>query len=487
MIRKLIFKYSLAAHLGLLAAFPIAALPFLSADALGKALLWLTLISAIWIFAEPAVLIGERSAQARQRTFHAILSDPLFYFFVLAVAFALVRHLNSGIQLGYAVEEKAWLVKAPPAPVLPASVAGAGFLPLVSTLALGVFTLGVRNALGAAGRVFCGLTAVSVAGAAGLVAGTLACTGASPALADAFKCNFLDSPYLGGAFGFCMLLAVLLGVDAERRKWAAARLPFVIAVAGGATGLVFFAPPYVTCVFLAVTLVFAIFALVFCARAGSMSGFARALVFLIIALAVPAILLTGLAPAEFQQYKLQGLDPAAAFPVEYARLTGVHARISKAMWLEHPWVGAGEGAYGLQLPFIATNEDWMFLPPHPENAIAGFWTLIAERGIVGCALLAVGLGMLVWAWGARLAEAFKYLRGNDDADTFLFACPPVVWVAPVIVVLALAEFFFSSSFRSIACVFAYVVPLALSGASFPRKPVSVPVKESASSVQNQGK
>lgn len=487
MIRKIISKYGLAAHLGLLAAFPIAAMPFLDANTIGCSLLWVSLFSLLWIFSEPSIRLGERSAEARFRVLQSILHDPVFYFFILAAVFALARYLNSGVQLGYDVEQRTWLVKDPAATVMPSSVGDAGFLPFVATVALGVLTMGVRNALGAAGRVFCGLTAVSIAGAAGLAAGIYAGTGKIPVLLGTAHCDFLHSPYLGTAFGFFALLAIMFGVEAETRKWRAARFPFVLAVAGCSTGLVFFTPPYAACIFLAVMLIFAIFALVYCARAGSMGGCARALVFLLMGLAVSAILMMGLASEELQQYKLHGLDPAVAFPAEYGALSQSYMRISKAIWLNHPWCGAGEGAYGLQLPFIAAKSDWALLPPHPDHALSGLLTLLSERGIVGCALLVIGLGMLLWAWGARFVEAFAYLRNNDDADVFPFACPPVVWVAPAVVLLGVGELFFASSFRSIACVFAYVVPLVLAGASFPRGSTAKVVEKTTVLALNEGK
>jgi hypothetical protein len=78
------------------------------------------------------------------------------------------------------------------------------------------------------------------------------------------------------------------------------------------------------------------------------------------------------------------------------------------------------------------------------------------------------LGLLIWFWIARLVEAIASLRGNDDAEILPFACPPVVWTAPFFIALAAAVLFFSHAFASISIVFAFVAPLALSAASFPR-------------------
>ena len=101
MILKIVSKYGLAAHLGLLAAFPIALSQFLDADTLGCVLLWLSLFAAIWVFFNPSVRLGEHSADARMRVFVSTVRDPAFYFFVVAI----VRgHKRDARALGYVYE-----------------------------------------------------------------------------------------------------------------------------------------------------------------------------------------------------------------------------------------------------------------------------------------------------------------------------------------------------------------------------------------------
>ena len=147
MILKIISKYGLAAHLGLLASFPVASAPFLPSESLAKTILWLALFTVIWVFFDPSIRIGERSADSRWRVLMSVIRDPLFYFFVLAAGFALVRWLNSGIALWYDAELSKWSVKEAAIPVLPASSGTAGFLPMAVSVGLGVFVVGVRNAL----------------------------------------------------------------------------------------------------------------------------------------------------------------------------------------------------------------------------------------------------------------------------------------------------------------------------------------------------
>lgn len=468
MILKIVSKYGLAAHLGLLAAFPIALSQFLDADTLGGVLLWLSLFVAIWVFFNPSVRLGEHSADARMRVLVSTVRDPAFYFFVIAIVFAVIRWLNSGIALWYDAEQSVWTVKQAAAPNMPASTLDAGFLPMTVTVALSVVVVGMRHALGLSARIFCGLTAVSLAGLGGLVAAVHASLGTYPGFLQAARANFLQTPFAGTPFGLFLILSVALGAVAECRKWSYARIPYVLAVAGTSSGLVFFAPPAVVCVYLLVTVLFASFAFAYCVRVGSLGGFARTTVLTILGLAVPALLIMALAPSDLQQFKLEGLDIEKVLPVEYAQLKDTLSRISKAMWLERPWCGTGVGAFGLHVPFLAAKADWAVLPPHAANAISGYWTLLAERGIVGCSILAVGLGILLWSWGARLVEAFLYIRDDEEADVFIFACQPVVWIAPIVVGLAAVELIYSNDFASPAAVFAFMVPLVLSAASFPR-------------------
>ena len=475
MILKVISKYGLAAHLGLLAALPSAYL-FLGAAQLGVALLWVSLVVGIWVLFCPSILIGERSANARARVVYSIVRDPAFYFMLLLVGVALVRWLNSGIAMVYDPEHGVWVVKDAVASFLPASTSGAGFLPMALSVALLVVVTGVRHSLGLSARMFCGLTTVFVVGLLGLSMAIVACLGVFPELGVLSSCGMIDTPFAGASFGMFLVLAIVTGAAAECRKWSHARGPYVLAVAGTASGLVFFAPSVVAAVYLLVALIFALFSFAYCARAGSMGGFARMLVLTILGFSFPVLIMMALAPAELQQVKVEGLDLNVAFPVEYDTLRETISRISKTMWLEHPWCGTGLGAFGLHVPFIAVKADWAVLPPHVSNAISGYWTILAERGIIGCALLVVGVGIFFWSWCTRLVSAFMYLRGNDEADIFVFACPPIVWIVPAVIALAVAELHFSNALSSPDFIFAFTVPFVLSAASFPRKapPVVLP-------------
>ena len=105
MIQKAITKYGLALHLAMLAALPSALAPFVSDHALGRTVLWLSFLGALWIFIEPSIRQGEHLSQARVRVLNGIVRDPVVWFFALLVFFTGVRWLNSDIELVYDSEK----------------------------------------------------------------------------------------------------------------------------------------------------------------------------------------------------------------------------------------------------------------------------------------------------------------------------------------------------------------------------------------------
>ena len=191
--------------------------------------------------------------------------------------------------------------------------------------------------------------------------------------------------------------------------------------------------------------------------------------------------------------------------------------IAKSVWKKHPWYGAGTGAFRLHAPFIATKEelksfqrhkddwrtllisqqmkdaskrarekgrdavsdfDWMAVRPYNRNPVCAFnsyWTLLAERGLLGVVLIVLGLGVLAFSYVARLVQACLYLRTQDDADVFVFACPPIVWATPFAVALLLVLALYEPILEIAPMLLVCAVPLAVAAASFPKKPTPRPL------------
>lgn len=146
------------------------------------------------------------------------------------------------------------------------------------------------------------------------------------------------------------------------------------------------------------------------------------------------------------------------------------------------------GTVGRGVRGLASDGDWTAIRPYngsPVCAFNSYWTFLAERGLLGVALAVLGLGVLFVSYIVRLALAVKYLRTQDDADIFIFACPPVVWVTPFALALLFVLAVYEPVFDIVPMLFVCMVPLALAAASFPKRPT--PRKKAAQLLEGEGR
>lgn len=472
MLQKFLSKYGLGTHLALLAAAPLALTPFLDAEQLASVIFWLSALAVVWLLTEPSIRAGEHLSLARRRVRGTIVRDPLFWFLLLVLVYALVRLLNSGIELRYDPEQTAWLVGESQLGGGPSSVEGMGILPFAVALAILVVVMGIRHGIGLMARAEFGIAGALFAGVGGLVAVGFACGAVEP-FSGWLRAGFADAPFWASSFGVWFILGIACGVQAEARKWGFARLPYVVGLAGNGAALVFFAPPLVALSWFVLGALVLIFSLVYLARASSKGAVARNLFLALVGFAVPIFLMMTFVPEAERSLKIAGFDTAQALPEAYHQSAEALSRISRQIWVSHPWFGVGTGAYGLHVPFLAEKADWAVIPAQPKFALNGYWTLLAERGIVGCALPVLALGMLLVAYVLRLVGAFFYLRHRDEADIFLFAVPPVAWCAPLVVLLVAAEAMVSPVFQTDTLFLTVLSALALSVAAFPKAKAAV--------------
>ena len=168
-VQRFIAKYGLAAHLALLAVAPLFLFPFFADGIVTETLLWLSLVSALWMVFEPSMRAGESLSDSRHRVARAILRDPLFWILLVMVAFSGFRALNTGIALSYNAETSAWYVSDQAFPLLPGSVKGSGGLSFSATVAFSVLLQAGRHSLGRAARQFFLLVSSSLAGLAAVI------------------------------------------------------------------------------------------------------------------------------------------------------------------------------------------------------------------------------------------------------------------------------------------------------------------------------
>ena len=297
--------------------------------------------------------------------------------------------------LPHSVTKGEWVVCDPESVGLPASAGSAGLLPLAVLVGIGVVVLGIRHGIGLTGRISFGLTASFIMGLGGLAMTVCACLQV-PSFMGAAKADFIEGPFRepfwGPGFGAWLICALAFGAQAEARKWGAARVPFCLAVAGNACGLLFFSPPPVSTVFLIAAALAAVFCLAYLGRAGSVGASARNFVMMLLGFATPLFFLSALLPADVEFDECVRKNGSVMEPVkepvqniysvkaggflaidkgqseEYRKISPMLSGMAKSVWKSHPWYGAGTGAFRLHVPFIATKEQMAaFRPPKSDD------------------------------------------------------------------------------------------------------------------------
>ena len=467
MLYQNVSRYGLATHLALAAALPAALAQFVSDVSLAVSMLWVSLAAALWILLEPSVFSGETISTARRRVMMHVARDPLAWFFGVATLFAFVRWLNASVRLVFDAESATWTVAQESLTFLPASLGDAGLFPLALVVSMGVVTLGVKHALGRNARIWFGIATGAVSAIGGCAAAVNVAMKVEPFLTSALS-GFGAASFQGSMFALFLPTTIACGFLAEECKMTKSRLVFAWAVAGNGVGAYLFLPGILCAAYFFVSVLIAIIALVIlkihsgaaaAARAASMLAFG-------VVLAVFSVILPSF--SDVQAAKADGFDVEKAFTPALADRNEALARISKAIWLDHPWSGGGVGAFVLQAPFFASKEDWTVLPPQPSVGPNGYFTLIAERGIAGALLWIIGMALLLYFWVSRLVSSLIWQKQQNEGQSWILNVPVVVWAGPLVLLAGLGDAFFSSGFPLTAVSACVTVAMPLAAASFPK-------------------
>ena len=468
MLSQGVSKYGLATHLALAAALPAALAQFLSASTLAGIVCWVSLMAFVWMLVEPSVFSGETVSAARRRVIRNVFRDPLAWFLLFSALFAFVRWLNSDVKLAFDAETAAWAVKEPTLTFLPASSGDAGFLPFSLAFAGLLVVVGIKHTLGRNARLWFGVCAGAVSATGGLVASIYAGIG-DPAFKSMAMSSFGASYFFGSMYALFLPIAVACGIEAEERGLQKARLFFALAVAGNALGAYVFLPVILSVSYFLISALLAVVALALVKTRTNAAAMARAVSMLFFGIVAAVFVFMVLPEAEnIQGRKLEGLEIEKSFTPALADRNEALRRISKTMWLEHPWAGVGVGAFCLQAPFCAAKEDWAVLPAEPKEGSNGYFTLIAERGIVGGLVWLIAAGFLLWFWIARIVGAFRWQKEQDEGRSFILNIPAVAWAGPLVFVALAADAWFSSGFLLTPLVACVMAAMPLAAASLPK-------------------
>lgn len=460
-MQKLISKYGLAAHLGIITAAPLVLFPLCSAAAIGVAMLYLALVGAIWVIMEPSRIGREMPHNARERVIRTIVRDPLFYALLLLAGFAAVRALNQGVGMSYDLELQSWAFRDAPSPFLPGSVKGAAFLPFCVSVAMVPVVMGVRHALGKAARCAFAVTVAVVAGTGGIVFALMALNGSREILKLA-ECAYNDPYFAGPAFGIALLLGFSGMFAANEKHWLRVEFLLVPGLIGTAAGLVMFAPALDVLVFAGTLFVLVIAGFALQHKAFEGAGSFRAAVSVITVLVVVGFVVV-LSPAgggvnrRVQEVQMWQLFPEAFFQVR-AALSGIALKV----FANNPWLGSGLGSFPVDIRFLASAAEHKLIFHGQTAALQGWWQLVAERGVIGSVLLSLVWGMIGWTYVSRLIGAFS-------AENSRFELRAVNLIFPVVSLALAAITFFECSLYRCEVMLLAVAALALSASSAPSR------------------
>ena len=445
-MQKLIAKYGLAAHLAIAAVAPLSLSRFFDENAVATATLWLIGCAAVWMFLSPSVLGRERLRDARVRVFRAFISDPLMWVMAIVVLMAGIRAFNGGIKMVYDAETTVWSIASAAFPILPGTVDGCGYLPFVTSVLAALLMAACRHALGKAARLSFCLVASVLAGATALTEISLGMQEPQTEMA-------------GLAYGIYFLAGTAALVGAFEYRWNWTVPFFLVAIGGTGLGLFAFADVLTLVSFLAAELMLVGYMFFFANRTLRKAAEFKLLVVYGISVTVAVLAVLSLVPEALISGKITSVTPWRLFPDGFSEIRSVLSDIALRSWKVHPWLGSGLSSFSLDVRFFATDSDWLVLISERSSALNGYWHLIAERGIVGAALLALPLVLLLAYFVIGLVRGAMALRLPH----------PAALIGPLSLSVAVLDAFFGVSFLRPETMAAVAFSLAVSTKSFPKE------------------
>ena len=456
-MQKFIAKYGLAAHLAILAVAPLFLFPFFGDDTVATVLLWLCLPAVAWTFLQPSVRRGEMLHDARGRVATGVFRDSLFWVLFVAVVFCGIRALNSGIAMVYDAETAKWIVASPAFPLMSASVGDAGYLPFAGSVACMVLVVACRHALGRSARLAYFLISSALAGTAAALALFMASMG-NPDASAAVKCPYAELSYVGVAFAVHAVSGVVAAVSALEKKWNRVIPLLVMSVGFTVAGSFAFAPAYVSAIFLVAWLL--VFGYAFYYALCVIRGAAefKLLIVSVVSLLCGWALLSMTVSDAVVFSRAAALVDRSFLPDWYESARRVVSSLSVKAWMASPWTGTGVGSFPIDIRFNATPSDWAAMPSGLVAPPFGWLKLLTERGIVGVAMMALPLILLLATYFIRLVG---WVLSRTAPQT---GC----WVAPAVLAAVAVTAFFDCSYLRADVLMAVAAVLALSASTFPK-------------------
>ena len=468
MFQRAVARYGLSLSLALLASVPFVVGLFSNTHAASVTALWLVLLSVEWFLVQPSLKSGEGFRDARARVVRDTIHDPLFWYMLAAVVFAGLRAVNGGIELAYDPESEVWSVSEPWTVGLPSSVEGVGFPFFALAASLLVLVVAVRHGLGKSARAMCLLLASLIAGGAGIAAAVAVCIGDETFMKLAGT-GLFSPTWAGDAFCVWFVASSASLGQVEERGWKKAGLPAAFfAIAGTGAGTLFLCPSVVAAGAAIAAVVAAVLSINYAGFHAGLVAAARAVVVFSLAVSLPLVAFFSVVDKDLCKSKFEELLPSNAMTERQVTMRGALVRNALAMCKESPWLGKGIGAYEINAPFCAEKDDWTELPSKIKFVPNGYAQILAERGIVGCLFVILGLVLLVGTGITRFVMGFKAVADDSDSPSPFLSVPPVAWAQfPLLVYIGVLCYFAVSPLLQVQTWAAFVFVLAMASASFP--------------------
>lgn len=454
-MQKFLSKYAVAAHLALLAVSPLFLFPFFGSGVTAEVVFWLSAFSLAWVFMEPSRHADEMLHDARSRVAGEILRDPLFWALGLITILAALRWINNGIGLAFDTEIMRWHLREPLFIALPGALEGRGKFEFSVTLAAWIVLMGVRHSLGKQARLSFVFSSSIFAGVAAVIAVSVAALGSPVALAEA-KALFKNPSFPGAVFGIYALAAIVALAGSIEAKWKRINWIPAFAIGGTFAGAFVFAPAPSVLIYAAAAILTAFISM---GWLGTVSRGVNALKFfaiLFIGVALAVVVVICLAPDDIVAGRIAEIKSLSLFPKDFPEVRATLSNISFKIWDDAKWLGSGLGTFASQMRFVVEKEDWKVIAFARPAAFSAWWTLLAERGIVGAMMFAIPLGFLVFT-------ILRRIPGIVGHRFFL----PGFWLGLAIVAVAVVENFYDVSFLRPEALLALAAFLAISAGSLP--------------------
>ncbi|MBO5905170.1 MAG: hypothetical protein J6Q84_01985 [Kiritimatiellae bacterium] len=452
-MQKFFSKYALAAHLALLAVAPLFLFPYFDSSVTAEVLLWMSLLTVLWLVLEPSKRVGEYLRQAQGRVLRSCVLDPLFGLFVLFFVIALIRCFNDGVQLVYDFlgDEWKWFITPSRVSWLPGSAGNAGSIELSTYIAVMVSVMACRHALGKSARImFVFLSSLFAAIAA--ITAIWVLKGDAKLVAD--TTNYIPSSFSGSAFGVFSLSSIVSLAGMFERRWNKSLLLFAFAIGGAFSGLWYFGSSPIIGIYSVVGVLLILSSAINVAITNGLSAFFKFFVALIIASIIPIMVLRFLMPIEILDQKLAFLT-FDFFDPQYYASRSEYVEIAKNVWQDgFMWQGGGLGCLPLYIQNCMAEKFWV------KDIPCGWWQLIAERGFIGLAMYILPICFMLFTFALRLVK-IRTLR----------AFWPMVILGLTVLLTVCVEGLFNAALLSPEVLVSTVAFLAVGVSSFSRRKV----------------